>query len=188
MTATLEDLEAVGRKVADEIADAIRIPRLEAIRQALQEVGIRRAREAVKAAPLRIAEAATALTNAIETERQARKRVDDEILAHEWDLDGRFVHEGNKWFLVDGDERRQMTADERARWKAAEAARSGGVMAATEALHAAEHATAEARNALNVAEKHFSACKYDLTAAVAELGALGIGIATTPDPREDHAR
>lgn len=184
---TIEDFAQLADRVRHEIDEAVRMPRLEAVRSALNEVGIRDARTALKAAPLRIAEKAEALRNSLDAERQVKERLAAELLAADWDLDARFIHEGNRWFLLDEtapEGRRQMTADERAKWKAAEAAKADGVVAVAAALRAAEHRTAEARDALSVAERHFSACKYDLTAAVAELGALGIGIGSTPD-RED---
>lgn len=180
---TLDELSDLADRIAAEVQDAIRLPRLEAVRQALNETGIRRARAAVTAAPARIADAATDLRNAQESERDARRRLDDEILAAEWELDGRIVRESNRTYLVDEanpDERRQMTADEVRTWKAAEAAKQPAVQAATAALRSAEHATAAARDALATAERHFSAVRADLTAAVAELSALGIGIAAEP--------
>lgn len=179
---TLDDLSQLADRISAEVADAIRLPRLEAVRQALNETGIRRARVAVLAAPQRIAEAAADLRNAQEAERDAKRRLDDEILAAEWELDGRFVRESNRTYLVDPktDERRQMTADEVRTWKAAEAAKQPAVEAAATAVRTAEHATAAARDALATAERHFSAARADLTAAVAELTALGIGIAAEP--------
>lgn len=194
-------LEEVGRRVADEIAAAVRSPRLEAVRHALNETGIRRCRVAVTEAPGRIAEAQAALRVAAESERQAKEELAAETLAAEWDLDARFVTEANKTYLVEApcqdppahqsagaehgcaERRRQMTADERAKWKAAEAARAPAVVKAASALRLAEHATATARDALHVAERRFSAAKADLAGAVAELQALGIGIANTEESR-----
>lgn len=180
---TLDDLTQLADRITAEVADAIRLPRLEAVRAALNETGIRRARAAVTAAPTVIASAAADLRNAQEAERDAKDRLAAEVLAAEWELDGRFVRESNRTYLIDPehpDERRQMTADEVRTWKAAEAAKQPAVEAATAAVRTAEHATAATRDALATAERHFSAAKADLTAAVAELSALGIGIAAEP--------
>jgi hypothetical protein len=183
MSATLEDLTAVGERITAEIAEAVRMPRLEAIRQALNETGIRRARAAVTAAPIRIAEAAEALRNAQEAEREAKQRVADEVLNAEWAAEGALIQEGSKWFLVDGETRRPMLAEDRARWKAAEAAKQPAVMAATEKARTASHAVAVARDALATEERRFSAAKADLSGAIAELHALGIGISSHGETR-----
>lgn len=182
MTATLDDLSTLGQRIAAEVTDAVRMPRLDAVRAALQEVGIRRARAAVPGALERIAAAQGDLRGALDAEREAKDRLAAEVLAVEWELDGRFVVEANKHWLIgdDGVKDRTMTADERAKWKAAEAARQPTVVAATAALRNAEHGTAAARDALSLAERHFSAAKADLTASIAELQAFGIGIAAEP--------
>lgn len=173
------DLAELAERVSTEVKEAMRMPALDACRAALQEVGIRRARAAVTSAPDLIAAARDALRAAQETEREAKKRLADAVLNAEWELDGRFVVEGNKTYLVDGDERRAMTADDRAKWKAAEARKDPAVAAAETAVSAAEHDVAAARDAVDNAERRFSAAKADLQAAIAELNALGIGLAST---------
>lgn len=179
----LDDLAALPGRIAQEVAEATAMPRLAAIRDALNASGIRAERRAVNEAPERIDEAQEALRAARVAEADARSALDAEVLAADWDLDGRFVHESNKWFLIeDQRERRQMTADERAKWKAAEAAKQPAVVEAAARLRTAEHATAAARDALATAERRFSAAKAALSAAVAELQALGIGIAAEPAP------
>lgn len=185
MSTALEDLSHLADRVTAEIAEAVRMPRMEAIRQALNETRIRSCRESVLAAPDRIAQAEAALRAATDVERDAKKRLADEELAADWELSERFPREGNKCFLVDPDgERRQVLADEWAARKAGAVAKVPAVAAAAVALRTAEHATAEARVAHTAAENRFSAIKADLTAAIAELGALRIGIASTTDREE----
>jgi hypothetical protein len=179
----LDDLAALPGRIAQEVAEATAMPRLQAIRDALNASGIRTERRAVTEAPERIDEAQEALRAARVAEADARTALDAEMLAAEWELEANFVTEANRTYLVIEDaERRQMTADERARWKAAEAAKQPAVVEAATRLRSAEHATAAARDALATAERRFSAAKAALGAAVAELQALGIGIAAEPAP------
>lgn len=82
-----------------------------------------------------------------------------------------------------GTTRKQMTADERKAYKASEAAKAPVVVEAASALRRCEMATAAARDAVGVAEKRLSAAKYDIQAAVAELNALAIGLASRENAR-----
>lgn len=75
-----------------------------------------------------------------------------------------------------GTTRKQMTADERKAYKASEAAKTPAVVTASLNLREAEETTATARDAVGIADRRFSAAKYDLTAAVAELNALAVGL------------
>jgi hypothetical protein len=76
-----------------------------------------------------------------------------------------------------GTTRKQMTADERKAYKASEAAKHPPVVTAGLDLRAAEEATAAARDAVGIADRRFSAAKYELQAACAELNALAVGLA-----------
>lgn len=170
------DLHEVVETIEAEVKEALRLPALDAIRSIANEAGIRRARTMLRDAPDIVEAAKRDLRNAQNVERDARESYDTALLEAEWELDGRFVTEGNKTYLVDGEERRAMTADERKAWKAEQAKRAGSVAAAAKALREAEAATARARDAVDTAENRLTAAKHDLTAAVAELQVLAIGL------------
>jgi len=179
-------LEELSEKTLRIMNDAIRPPLLIEARAALNEVGIVASRRALENG-LALIDAAQTQKRRCDAEQDAAKDEADQALAMaEWDLDGRFVTEGNKTFLVIpahevgdqtvAEERRPMTADQRKEWKANEARTLPAVIAATKKLRQAEANTAEARDQVVLAERTFSARKADLNAAIAQLDLLKLAI------------
>lgn len=141
----------------------------EEARAALNEAGMLRARQRLVDA-LATIEAAQAKVRAAQELAALRKTALDQALAEaEWELDGRFVSEGNKTFLVVGDERKQMTADERKTWKQTEARKLGTVVHAAATHAGAESNLNASRDALTHAELAFRAARADLDAAIATV-------------------
>lgn len=200
---TVTNLAELGDRITAEVREATRMPALDAMRAVLNEAGIRRARIALAEAPDRLAEAQASYREAQASDIAARENYQQALIESEWDLDGRFLSEGNKTYLripcgdclgdgrvaeekcagCDGigSTRKQMTADERKAWKAGEAARDPGVVEAAKHLRRAEEASAGARDAVSVAEKRLSAAKYEVQAAIAELNALSVGLQARGD-------
>lgn len=168
----------------DELADAVdktvrsvtRTPLLVEARAACREAGIAKARADLIGALdiLRHAQDAKRKTEA--AERAAKEAHDDALGEAEWELDGRFVQDGNKTFLVDGDDRRQVLADEKAAWKRREARKLPAVARAAKVLAEATEADARARDDVIHAERRFAAARSELTAAVAVLETLRLGL------------
>lgn len=205
---TITDLSEIADRVEAEVREAMRMPALDAARALLNEVGIRSARRSLADAPDRLAEAQNAFREAQNREAAARESYQQALVEAEWELDGRFHSEGNRVYLrllcdacggnglwgdppSDGLEgrkcdacdglgttRKQMTADERKAYKASEAAKQPAVVEAGAHLRRAEMDTAAARDAVSVAEKRLSAAKYEVQAAIAELNALSVGLAS----------
>ena len=173
----MTDLELLAEK-ADELAREFKEPpTYVAVRAALNEAGVVKARHALADALDALAAAQKTKREADNDERLHQENVAKAVAAAEWELDGRFVVEGNKTYLtLDGDNRKAMTADERKRYKADEALKDPQVRQATSALRDAEHRTAEARDALAVADKRLSVARADLDAAVAVLNALTLAL------------
>jgi hypothetical protein len=103
----------------------------------------------------------------------ARNAYDDALAVAEIVAARGVVTEGNKTYVVEGDERRPVTADEKRAWIARQAAKNDDVRHAASALRSAELAAAEARDRIVVAERAFSATKYALQASVALADLLG---------------
>ena len=193
---TVTNLSELADHIDAEVRDALRIPALDACRAIAQEAGIRRARRALAEAPDRLAEAQAAYREAQAVEAAAKERYGQALLEAEWSVAGQVYSDGNKkyrWVPCgehkggeptplctecngSGRLRLFMLADEIAKWKAAEAARVPAVVAASLDLREAEETTATARDAVGIADRRFSAAKYDLTAAVAELNALAMSL------------
>lgn len=178
----LDELAELRAKVDAAIAASFRLPVLDEARAACNEAGIHAARRSLAAALDALDDAQTAkrqadaeLAAAVDAEQSARAEA-------EWDLDGRFVVEANKTYLVDGDARRQMTADERRAWKQQEADRLPAVAETKRRRQAAEERAAEARDRITAADRRFSAAKAELQAAVAVLETLRTAL-TTGGPR-----
>lgn len=171
---TAVDTELIQR-IEEQVAQAYRV-RNDQVRAALNEAGIRRARGVLADAPDILANALGNLRDAQDRERRAREALDAATVAAEWDLDSRFVVEGNKTWLVDHDDgsRRAMTADERKTWKQAEVRKQPEVATAAAALRAAEQEVAARRDDVTLAEKRLGVARADLEAAVAELNALAL--------------
>lgn len=172
-TTTLEELaDAAGNAVA-----ALTTRRtFEEARAALNEAGMLKARARVDAALARIEDAQTSLRAAQELAGIHKAQLDQALAEAEWTLDDRFVVEGNKTFLVTGEERKAMTADERAKWKALEARKTIAVSDAAAFAAGADSEVAFCRDALAVAEKAFQAARADLDAAIATVGLFAASI------------
>lgn len=188
-------LADLATRVITEVRSALRQPAVDEIRTALNESGIRRARKALADAPDILDAAQREFRVVQEAERDARRAYEDAVLEAEWSLDARFVNEANKWFLVtacnehkpgEGERcnecngtdktRQQMTAEERAKWKTHAARSVPEVKRTAEALRRAEERVATARDGVTLADKKLSACKADVDAAIAELGALSLAL------------
>lgn len=196
---SVDDLAEVRRRISAAVEDSLAAREVDLITRAAKAVGIRKARTDVLACPDRIAEVQHQLRATQEAERAAKERHASEVVAAEWELDGRFGTQSNKTWLLEGCANpgahfadtdhlggcaamaRQMTAEQRERWKAAEAARQPAVAKAADELRRAEHAVAAARDALATEERRFSAAKADLQGAIAEMAALGNSITTNDD-------
>lgn len=182
MSTDLEDMAEKAQQLADRF---VARRTFDEARAALNEAGMNRARQRLVDALGNIAIQQGLVREQAEVVGQLRDAYDQALFAAEWALDARFVAEGNKVFLVtqlrDGvDERRPMTADERARWKTVEARQDPGVVAAGRALRDAESAYAATKDAVGVAEKAFSAARADLDAAIATVGILAASIKGEP--------
>lgn len=173
-----QQLGELAGRVDQALADTVRLPTLDDARAACNEVGIHDARRNLAGSLDLIADAQTAKRGADDELKLLTEAVDAAVLEAEWELDGQFVTEANKTFLVVGDDRRQMTADERKAWKQAHALKHPTVAAALAARRAGESRANEARDALALAERRFSACKANLAAAVAQLETLRAALTT----------
>lgn len=192
----------VGRIVA-EIRSALVSPDLSAVHEVIREAGIRRARAALAEAPDHLAEAQAAYREAQAIEGAARERYQQALVEAEWEVAGQVFSDGNKkyrWVPCgehgDGEPtplctecngsgryRLFMLADDVAKWKAATAASQAAVVLLATALRRAEEDTAAARDAVGVADKRLSAAKYEVQAAIAELNALAVGLASKETSR-----
>ncbi len=194
-------LAELADKLAAEIRASLRQPRVDEVRKALNESAIRRSRETLRDAPEILEAAQREFRVAQEAERDARRVHDDAVLEAEWALDGRFVTESNKTYLVTacepckgtgrvssaehtapsckacegtGETRKQMTADERTRWKSHAARTVPEVKTTGEKLRRAEERTATMRDSVTIADKRLSTAKADVDAAIAELNAWAL--------------
>lgn len=166
-----EDLSELADKVEGAVRDAIKIPGTDAVRMALNDAGIVRARTLLESRLVELEATQTDYRKAQTAERDAKEALASAESEAEWELDGRFVSEGNKTFLVTGEDRKAMTADERAKWKSIEARKVPAVAKAAEVLRKAEALTADRRDAVTIADKSLSAARADLDAAIATLNA-----------------
>jgi len=202
------DLSELAESIEAEVRDALRIPALDACRAIAREAGIRAARRNLAEAPDRIAAAQNAYREAQAAEAAARETHTQAVGEAEWTLSGEIKTEGNKryrWVICecsvgtpecpgepipgcavcngDGKYRKFLLADEVKAWTAAEARKVPSVRDSERALLAAQERTAAARDELSVAERRFTAAKYDLQGAVAELTALSMGLASKETSR-----
>lgn len=205
---TTDPTEALVGRIVTEIRAALVTPDLGAVHQVIREAGIRNARRTLAEAPDRLAEAQNAYREAQAVEAAAKDRYSQALVEVEWELDGQLHKDGNKTYrwvtcecLADADFtqvagrpdcpvcagagkfRRFMLADDVKSWKAAEAARMPAVVVVAAELRRAEEDTAAARDALSVADKRLSAAKYEVQAAIAELNALAVGLASKENAR-----
>lgn len=180
-TAAVTEAEAqLGRlqeRAADLMRQALAPATVVIARAAMNEAGIVRARRRLPEAHDVFATAQIELRAKQELERNAKEACEAAAADAEWQLDDRFVTEGNKTFLVtagatpdDEPTRKAMTADERAKWKQQEARKLPAVRKAADALRKAEAETGAARDAKDLAERSIGACRTDLEAAIAIVG------------------
>lgn len=175
------DKNALATKVSELLAaiNADNAERLTEIRKALNESGISAARARLTEYLNDLPAAQDAVRAAQEGVRLARLALDQATAEAEWELDSRFISEGNKTFLLinearDDEERRQMTADERKEWKKNESRHTPGVQQAMNVFDAAESDLGAARDLLAWHDKAFSAAKADLNASVAIVQTIAI--------------
>lgn len=124
------------------------------------------------------------LTHKREADEMVRKATEALAAARtdaEWELDGQFVTEANKSYLVYADDngeqqRKQMTADERRAWKERAGEKVPAVASAKRALLQAEAAQAQARDAVAVMQARGQAMRHELDASVALLETLRLGL------------
>jgi hypothetical protein len=179
-----------------EVRDAV-YPTLTEARKLIGEAEVPTARANLGTALKALEAAQAAYREAQAIEGAARETWDQAVLDAEWQLDGRFVVEGTKTFLVTpcewhftgGEaecptcggkgERRAMTADERKAWKASEARKLPEVADAQAVLRRAGDAALDARDAVGLADKRISVCKHELDASVAVLACLTAGLAAS---------
>lgn len=168
--------EELSERAIVALGDLAQQRTFEEARAALNEAGIVAARRRVFDGLDRIEAAQARVRAARQLEQLRAEAVDQAMAAAEWGLDSRFVKEGAKTFLVDGDERRAMTADERKQWKQAEARKDPAVVDARALYAGAELELATCKDELVVAEKAFSAARGDLDAAIATVTTLAASI------------
>lgn len=203
---TSDEVAALHDRALQVVQSVLQPALLEEARQLLKAAGIGAARtkvaelrKAVADAPDIVANARERLLAAQDRERQARESYETALAEAEWALDGRFVAESNKTFLVtwhrpdevSGEdeakargwtlvanggqdawqERRQMTADERRQWVARTASQAREVAPLASGLRQAEHAVALARIEVDTAENRWQGTRAALTAAIADVEA-----------------
>lgn len=171
-----QSLEELSDAAANALAALTTRRTFEEARAALNEAGMHAARRRLDEALAAIEKRQTMLREQRAVVQQTADNLDQALADAEWELDARFVHEGNKWFLVDGDERRQMTADERRDWKAREAAKNPDVDVKRGAHRQAQFDLDACKDAVDFAELAFRAARADLDAAIASVETLTTGI------------
>lgn len=198
VTEAEQQLERLQNRAFDLMQAALAPATVVIAKAALNEAGIVRSRRNLGDALDKFGNEQITVRAKQELERTAKDAYESAIAEAEWELDSRFVVEGNKTYLLtDEDElvdqadaetgeitqvpsgkkvRKAMTADERAKWKSLEARRHTAVKAAYSALRKAEGETAAARDALALADKRISACRADLEAATAVVGVFASAI------------
>lgn len=182
MTAPMT-LEELAERVDATVAEAKRIPSLDAARAALNESGLQRARAVLRDAPAILSHAQDVFRSCQEAERRAKGELEDATFEVEWGWQRScFEVRSNKiWLVADVDgttvpanDQQSLTADERKDWLAYHARRAPSVMAATEKLRKAEAETAAARDAVGLAEDSVKAARADLDGAIAHVRTLSL--------------
>lgn len=163
MTDTLEELA----DKADAIAARFREPAtFDLVRAALNEAGVLRARHALADSFDQLGAAQARKRDADLAERAAKDAIDRALVDADWALEPPDAN----------DKGVKLLAADKAAWKKREAAKDPRVAEAAVVLREAEHASAEARDLLTLADKRISACRADLDAAVATLNALALAL------------
>lgn len=192
-------------QIRDALREEVRAalyPTLAEARKLVNEAGIPTARNKLGSALDVLDLSQKELREAQAVERAKQEAFDQAVLDVEWTLDANFVRESNRTYLVEdcstcggagmqrggpdqsspcsvcieGQSRRQVTADEAKAWKAARARKAPEVMAAREALRRATERTYAARDAVALSERRISACTHELDAAVGVLAILTAGL------------
>ena len=96
----VDPFAALVEAVAAEVVASIRVPSLDEARAACNEVGIRKAREALSIALGAIGLAQEEYREAQAVQRLAQEAHDQAVSDADWELDGRFVIESNKHWLT----------------------------------------------------------------------------------------
>ena len=152
----------------------------EEARAALNEAGMNRARQRLVDALAGVEKAQGLLREQQEVAAQCKDRLDQVTAEAEWGLDDNFVVEGAKTFLVDGETRKAMTADERKTWKAQAARKHPDVADAAAACRRADADLNACRDQADHSRLAFSAAKNDLAAACTTVEILAASIRSTP--------
>lgn len=184
----LDESRQLRQRVTDLVNRITGPAPISQVREALNEVGIQRAREVLRDAPDLVGNARLTLRQAQDTERTAREAHAEVVLEVEWELASYFEVRSNKQWLtrdsggdpVPEDDQRSFTADEKKAWVAHHAAQTQTVRSALNTLRSAEENTAAARDDVSLAEQRLSIAKHDLDAAAAQLRAYTLAL-----PRED---
>lgn len=176
-------LEEAQDRIRRTVEDALTGPALVEARAWARDIDVAGARRSVAAALDAHRNAQTAYRQAQGSEAEAENTHASAVGEAEWVLGDHFVSESNKTYLVvfKGDDtehavRRQVTADEKRAWIAAEARKQAPVREAEAALRKAKEATATARDELSHAELRVKAAGGDRDAAVAELNLLAAAL------------
>lgn len=180
---TLDDLRQRVAQVIDTLDTDASVRR---IREALNEVGLRRKQTDLVESLDVLAAAQADLRRAREAHDTAKEEYDRAFAeaASPWALEGHFVTRSNKtWLAVDmdgkaipEDEQRSYAEADRKEWAKQYAARQPAVVAAAAALRSAETILEEARDAVVLADKAVSARKVLVESAGDELRVLGIAL------------
>lgn len=173
----IDSLNDLARKVNDALDREQARADLADVREALNEAGLGTARRNLAAALSGLEAAQAAKREADRAEREAKEQHERAVVDAESLLVPPKATKGeNGETLVDGREVVSWVAADKAAWRKREAARDDDVVAAAAVLRDCEQRSAEARDAVVVADKRFSACKADLDAAVATLKALAAAL------------
>ena len=185
----LAEVAPLTQRVNDLVARITGPAPLAEVRAAMNEVGIADARRRLEVDAVDAVEHALEhLRQKLDAERLAREAYDEALTEATWDLGEHFVTRSNKTYLAVGpdghvipeDQQQSFDAAKRKEWLEYHAARTQPVHLAKRNLRDAEENTAQARDALAVAEKRFTAARHSLDAAAAQLHAL-----VRATPRED---
>lgn len=164
----IDDTVAGLADAAEAALDRAEAPaNLTAAHQAIHDSGLGRSRKLLADAVDLYDNALAAKRAAYAAMRDAERRYQDTLAEVAYSLDGRFEVAGNKTYLVQGDERRAMTADERRDWKERTARQDPEVAAAALDLRKAEAEHERCVDELHLAERRCTAARIDVEAAIA---------------------
>ena len=139
-----------------------------------ERAGLHRCSAGLDAAILEYQQALEAKREAEAVVGQAQAQYDDAAAIAEMTVSRNVTRESNKTFIPDGDDRRQVTADEAKTWVAREVAADDDVRDAASQLRAAQTSLEEAKDRIAVAERRIQANKHATDAAVALTNLLAV--------------